>query len=34
LLRARSASGRPRDVVLGCEVVLADGLRTRCGGAW
>ncbi len=24
--------GRPRDVVLGCEVVLADGLRTRCGG--
>jgi len=24
--------GRPRDVVLGCEVVLADGLQTRCGG--
>jgi glycolate oxidase FAD binding subunit len=24
--------GRPRDIVLGCEVVLADGLRTRCGG--
>jgi glycolate oxidase FAD binding subunit len=24
--------GRPRDVVLGCDVVLADGLRTRCGG--
>ena len=24
--------GRPRDVVLGCEVVLADGQRTRCGG--
>jgi glycolate oxidase FAD binding subunit len=24
--------GRPRDAVLGCEVVLADGLRTRCGG--
>ena len=24
--------GRPRDVVLGCEIVLADGLRTRCGG--
>ncbi len=24
--------GRPRDVVLGCEVVLADGVRTRCGG--
>jgi glycolate oxidase FAD binding subunit len=24
--------GRLRDVVLGCEVVLADGLRTRCGG--
>ena len=24
--------GRPRDVVLGREVVLADGLRTRCGG--
>ena len=24
--------GRPRDVVLGCEVVLADGSATRCGG--
>jgi len=24
--------GRPRDVVLGCEVVLADGSRTRWGG--
>jgi len=24
--------GRPRDIVLGCEVVLGDGLRTRCGG--
>jgi len=24
--------GRPRDVVLGCEVVLPDGTETRCGG--
>jgi glycolate oxidase FAD binding subunit len=24
--------GRPRDIVLGCEIVLGDGLRTRCGG--
>jgi len=24
--------GRPRDVVLGLEVVLASGARTRCGG--
>jgi len=24
--------GRPRDVVLGCEVVLSDGTATRCGG--
>jgi glycolate oxidase FAD binding subunit len=24
--------GRPRDCVLGLEVVLADGSRTRCGG--
>ena len=24
--------GRPRDCVLGLEVVLADGTRTRCGG--
>jgi glycolate oxidase FAD binding subunit len=24
--------GRPRDLVLGLEVVLGDGVRTRCGG--
>jgi len=24
--------GRPRDAVLGCEVALADGTLTRCGG--
>jgi len=24
--------GRPRDVLLGCEVAHADGSRTRCGG--
>ena len=30
--RAASASAVPRDVVLGLEVVLGSGERTRCGG--